>query len=134
MIKNIKLIVKNQYEFLHIDLDYFGEYIRIIKKDELFYFQISNEQLIKIEDELLEYFGLKNINEIPIYNFKVLSHKVINYGKQIEFECELELVIKNLIGSKINTAKSKLSSILSENQKVVGIYLISIDDVNYIGQ
>ena len=26
MIKNIKLIVKNQYEFLHIDLDYFGEY------------------------------------------------------------------------------------------------------------
>ena len=66
MIKNIKLIVKNQYEFLHIDLDYFGEYISIIKKDELFYFQISNEQLIKIEDELLEYFGLKNINEIPI--------------------------------------------------------------------
>jgi hypothetical protein len=134
MIKNIKLIVKNQYEFLHIDLDYFGEYISIIKKDELFYFQISNEQFIKIEDELLEFFGLKNINEIPIYNFKVLSHKVINYGKQIEFECELELVIKKLIGSKIDIAKSKLSSILSENHRVIGIYLISIDSVNYIGQ
>jgi len=128
----IPLKIKNKYEFKHIDLDFFGDDLTVALEDDILFLIYFETKLISLDASISEYFNKEMVLRGCEYFFKTTSHQLTTDNEYINFEFEVDVIEKNQI--KIEFVKRNLDFYNKLNNKIIGIYLLKIDNLSYIGQ
>ena len=128
----IPLKIKNKYEFKHIDLDFFGDDLTVALEDNILFLNYFETKLISLDTSISEYFNKEMVLRGCEYICKTTSHQLTTDNEYIDFEFEVDVIEKNQI--KIENVKRNLDFYNKLNNKIIGIYLLKIDDLSYIGQ
>jgi len=129
---DLSVRIKNRYEFNKIDLDFIGDDLSVVLENDYLCLFLNDTKLIELDDSASVNFDREKILRNAKYIFTTLSHNLSRNNEYIDFEFEVNVLEKNQI--KIELAKNRLRFYEHVNSKIIGIYLLKIDNVNYIGQ
>jgi len=129
---DLSVRIKNKYEFNKIDLDFIGDDLSVVLENDYFCLYLNDTKLIELDDSASVNFDKEKILKNAKYIFTNLSHNFSRNNEYIDFEFEVNVLEQNQI--KIESVKKRLRFYDNVNYKTIGIYLLKIDNVNYIGQ
>lgn len=128
----IKVKIKNRYAYLRDGVESIGEKISPVLINDFIFLSIEDNELIKIEDDFFNIFEKEKIKNGATYAFEVVESFSFDDAQELWVKLKVELIERENL--KLNYAKNKLRFKSIEIKKIIGIYLLEIDNTNYIGQ
>ncbi len=128
----IKIKIKNNYSYLRDGLEHIGERISIVLIDDELYLIVDSNDPIIIENDLFNILEKDKIRNGSTYNFEVVEHYPDEDFQDIWVKLRVDLAESYI--DKLSQAKELLDYNPHNLEKIIGIYLLEIDGLKYVGQ
>lgn len=128
----IKIKIKNNYAYLRDGPDHIGEGISVVLIDDELFLTVDGNEAVSVENDLFNIFEKDKIRNGSTYNFEVVEHYPAEDVSNLWVKLRVDLVEPDI--SKLNYAKELLDYGSYNFEKIIGVYLLEIDGLKYIGQ